>query len=215
LYNRGIRRRLAAMLGNDRRRLELAFSLLLALPGTPMLQYGDEIGIGDDLSLPEREAARTPMQWTAERHGGFSRAEEVVRPVIDDNVFGYQRVNVADQRRDVNSLLNWLERMIRMRRECPEIGWGEYELVRTNADAVLALRYDWRNTALVVLHNFSAERLEVSLPLDDASRPLVNLLNAQSVKADKDGQYYVELEPYGYRWLRVGACDPALDRTEY
>jgi maltose alpha-D-glucosyltransferase / alpha-amylase len=107
LYDRGIRRRLAPMLGNDRRRLELAYSLLFSLPGTPMLQYGDEIGMGDDLSLPERECARTPMQWTERAHGGFSRAEKVVRPVIDDDEYGYRKVNVADQRRDPDSLLNW------------------------------------------------------------------------------------------------------------
>jgi maltose alpha-D-glucosyltransferase/alpha-amylase len=86
LYNRGIRRRLTPMLGNDRRRLELAFSLLFSLPGTPMMQYGDEIGIGDDLRLPERECARTPMQWTSGRHGGFSTARTTVRPVIRDRV---------------------------------------------------------------------------------------------------------------------------------
>jgi maltose alpha-D-glucosyltransferase / alpha-amylase len=216
LYDRGVRRRLAAMLGNDRRRLELAFSLLLALPGTPMLQYGDEIGIGDDLALPEREAARTPMQWSAEEHGGFSRAENVVRPVIDDDVFGYQRVNVADQRRDVNSLLNWLERMIRTRRECPEIGWGEYSIVPTSAESVLALRYDWRGASLVVLHNFSAERKEAEVQVRDAEqRPLVNVLEDQSIKSHAEGRYYVDLEPYGYRWLRVGAADAALDRSEF
>src|SRR5688572_17088897 len=89
LYDRGIRRRLAPMLGNDRRRLELAFSLLFSLPGTPMMQYGDEIGIGENLRLPERECARTPMQWTAGRHGGFSMAKKVVRPVIDNRTYGY------------------------------------------------------------------------------------------------------------------------------
>jgi maltose alpha-D-glucosyltransferase/alpha-amylase len=100
LYNRGIRRRLTPMLGQDRKRLELAFSLLFSLPGTPMMQYGDEIGIGENLRLPERECARTPMQWTPDRHGGFSRARRIVRPVIDDKMFGYKRVNVAAQRRD-------------------------------------------------------------------------------------------------------------------
>src|SRR5260370_23954229 len=99
------------MRGNDRRRLELGFSLLFSLPGTPMMQYGDEIGIGDNLRLPERECARTPMQWTSERHGGFSRARRIVRPVIDDPVYGYETVNVADQPRDPHSLLNWAERM--------------------------------------------------------------------------------------------------------
>src|SRR5262249_18680785 len=158
LYNRGIRRRLAPMLGNDRRRLELAFSLLFSLPGTPMMLYGDEIGMGDDLSLPERECARTPMQWTSERHGGFTRSDHPVQRVLDDATFGYRRVNVADQRREHNSLLNWTERMIRMRKECPEISWGDFEVMSTSAPEVLAIRYDWRGTSLVTLHNFSDRR---------------------------------------------------------
>src|SRR5262249_57648827 len=132
-YDRGIRRRIAAMLGNDRRRLELAFSLLFSLPGTPMMLYGDEIGMGDDLSQPERECARTPMQWTSERHGGFTRGDRPIQKVIDDGTFGYQRVNVADQRREHNSLLNWTERMIRMRRECPEVSCGDFEVISTSA----------------------------------------------------------------------------------
>ena len=90
LYDRGIRRRFAPMVNNDRRRIELAYSLLFTLPGTPMLQYGDEIGMGDDLSLPERECARTPMQWSADRNGGFSTARRTVSPVISDPIYGYQ-----------------------------------------------------------------------------------------------------------------------------
>jgi maltose alpha-D-glucosyltransferase/alpha-amylase len=216
LYDRGIRRRLAPMLANDRRRLELAFSLLFSLPGTPMMQYGDEIGIGDDLSLPEREAARTPMQWTAERHGGFSRADKVVRPVIDDEAFGYERVNVADQRRDVNSLLNWQERMIRLRRECPEIGWGDYSILPTNEPQVLVLRYDWRGTTLVTLHNFSADAKQVRLKLEgSASRKLVNLLHEASLEPNDDGAHHIKLEPYAYRWLRLNSFDASLDRTAF
>ena len=163
LYDRGTRRRLAPMLGNDRRRLELAFSLLFSLPGTPMMQYGDEIGMGDDLRLPERECARTPMQWTSERHGGFSRARRVVRPVINDPVYGYKARNANDQRRDGDSILNWTERMIRARKECPEISWGDFEVLRTNAPEVLAIRYDWRDTAVVTLHNFSGTPGRVKL----------------------------------------------------
>src|SRR6185369_792395 len=98
LYNRGIRRRLAPMLKGDRRRIELAMSLLLSLPGTPMLQYGDEIGIWDDLSLPERECARTAMQWSGDHYGGFSVSKKIVVPIVDDAEHGYQKANVADQR---------------------------------------------------------------------------------------------------------------------
>jgi maltose alpha-D-glucosyltransferase/alpha-amylase len=214
LYDRGIRRRLAPMLGNDRRRLEMAFSLLFSLPGTPMIQYGDEIGMGDDLALPERECARTPMQWTAERHGGFSRAREVICPVIDDDEYGYRKVNVADQRRDPHSLLNWTERMIRARRECPEISWGQFAVLSTGSSEVLALRYDWRNTALLTLHNFGAQkrRVRVNVGRPDG-KELVDVFDDRHSRAGDGGAHELDLEGYGYRWFRVGAADNALNRT--
>lgn len=216
LYDRGIRRRLAPMLGNDPRRLALAFSLLCALPGTPMIQYGDEIGIGEDLSLPERECARTPMQWSAEPHGGFSTADQVVRPVADDDAFGFHRVNVASQRQDVNSLLNTVERLIRMRQECPEISLGQYDIVRTNAPAVLALEYEWRGTRLMTLHNFSERSCVLRWTSQSADRqPLVSLINEQTVEARASGQREVRLDGYGFQWFRVGSVDTALDRTEF
>jgi maltose alpha-D-glucosyltransferase/alpha-amylase len=214
LYDRGIRRRLAPMLGNDRRRLEHAFSLLFSLPGTPMMQYGDEIGMGDNLRLPERECARTPMQWTAEAHGGFSLARRIVRPVIDDEVYGYQRVNLAAQRADPDSLVNWTGRMLRMRKECPEISWGDYTVLRTSAADVLALRYDWRRSSLVTLHNFSdrARRVafKVGCPNDDI---LVSLVDGTVSRATNDSTHHVTLKPYGWRWLRVGAVDNTLTRS--
>ncbi len=213
LYGRGIRRRIAPMLGNDRRRLEMAFSLLFALPGTPMMQYGDEIGMGENLSLPDREAARTPMQWTAERHGGFSRAERIVTPVVSDPAFGPERVNVADQRRDPESLLNWTERRIRMRKECPDISWGDFVIIRTKAAPVLVLRYDWRGTSLLTLHNFSAEKQMVELdPGLPSGRTLVNIIDREHSQADESGAHHLEIGPYGYRWFRLGAADNALDR---
>ena len=212
LYHRGIRRRLAPMLGNDRRRLELAFSLLFALPGTPMLQYGDEIGIGDDLSLPERQCARTPMQWNQDRHGGFSRADEVVSPVIDDAEYGYQRLNVADQRRDPGSLLNWTTKMIRGRRECPEISWGEVALLETRCDEVLALQYTWRQTQLVVLHNFASETRTAQLHLGKPGDLLADVFIHDNRQAS-DGTHEIVLDPYGYRWFRVGDDDNALNRS--
>src|SRR6185295_11129074 len=110
LYDRGIRRRLAPMLDGDRRRLELAYSLLFTLPGTPVIRYGDELGMGDDLSLPERQCARTPMQWSDEPNGGFTKSRPGV-PVISGGAFGYEHLNVAQQRRDPNSMLNWTERI--------------------------------------------------------------------------------------------------------
>jgi maltose alpha-D-glucosyltransferase/alpha-amylase len=215
LYDRGIRRRLAPMLGNNRRRLELAFSLLFSLPGTPMMQYGDEIGIGENLRLPERECARTPMQWTDQRHGGFSRARQVVRPVISDPQYGYQRVNVNAQRRDTESLLNWTERIIRMRKECPEISWGDFVVLRTNVPEVLAIRYDWRETSLLTLHNFAASqkplKLKVGVPQGDL---LVDVFDDRHSRAQNDGMHRIRLEPYAWRWFRVGAPDNILNRTD-
>src|SRR6185503_19151320 len=116
LYGRGIRRRLAPMLGGDRRRIELAYSLVFTLPGTPVLRYGDELGMGDNLELPERNCARTPMQWSTEPHAGFTKSDKPILPVIDKGPYGYEHVNAAEQRRDANSMLNWTERIIRMRK---------------------------------------------------------------------------------------------------
>jgi maltose alpha-D-glucosyltransferase/alpha-amylase len=214
LYDRGIRRRLTPMLGNNRRRLELAFSLLFSLPGTPMMQYGDEIGMGENLRLPERECARTPMQWTDGRHGGFSIARSVVRPVVCDDVYGYRRVNLADQRCDPDSLVNWTGRMLRTRRECPEISWGDYTIVRTSAADVLALRFDWRGSSLVTLHNFSGGTRRVRFNVGcQNDRLLVSLFDAASSTAAADGAHHVTLKPYAWRWLRVGAIDNVLERS--
>ena len=169
LYGRGIRRRLATMLGGDQRRMELAYSLMFTLPGTPVLRYGDEIGMGDDQALPERQAVRTPMQWTADPHGGFSTAEKTVLPAVREGPFGYHRVNVAEQRREPSSLLNCTERLIRLRKECPEFGWGDAQIVRTGSPHVLAVLATWRKNAVVAVHNFAPEACEVRLTLPGAA----------------------------------------------
>ena len=205
LYNRGIRRRLASMLNNDRRRIELAYSLMFTLPGTPIMRYGDEIGMGDDVDLPERYAARTPMQWSPHAHGGFSTARRPIRRLVNDPVYGYRHVNVADQRRDPNSLLNWTERIIRMRKECAEIGWGDWSIISRLPDQVLGLRFDWNDRSTIVLHNFADSPCAVRLRAEGPNGArLTNLLSQDQSDADEQGHHHVELEPYGYRWLRVG-----------
>jgi maltose alpha-D-glucosyltransferase / alpha-amylase len=211
LYGRGIRRRLAPMLNNDRRRLELAYSLMFTLPGTPVMRYGDEIGMGDDLSLPERYAARTPMQWSSDPHGGFSRGRRVIRKVIDHPIYGFRSVNVADQRRDPGSLLNWTERIVRARKECPEISWGDWQVVRSGTQQVLAMRYDWEGQTAVFVHNFAEKPCAVRIRIDGpGGGTLVNLLAQSESHADESGRHTIELEPYGYRWFRAGA----LNRTQ-
>jgi maltose alpha-D-glucosyltransferase/alpha-amylase len=217
LYDRGIRRRLAPMLKGDRRRLELAYSLMFTLPGTPVLRYGDEIAMGDDLKLPERHCARTPMQWSSEPQGGFSKSEKTFLPAITDGSYGYAHLNVAEQRRDPGSFLNWMERIIRMRQEVPEIGWGDYRVLDIRDKAVLGLRYDWRNNAVLFLHNFNAEGRTASFRsgIAEGERDLlVNLLGDEHSEAGEDGRHHVALEPYGYRWFRVGGLDYLLNRSD-
>nr|WP_250152623.1 alpha-amylase family protein [Ancylobacter radicis] len=217
LYDRGIRRRLAPMLQGDRRRLELAYSLMLTLPGTPVLRYGDEIGMGDDLSLEERHCARTPMQWSNEPQGGFSESPDTFLPVISAGAYGYEQVNVAEQRRDPGSMLNWMERMVRMRQETQEIGWGEFDVVDVGHPSVLALRYVWRNNTVLFLHNFHAEGQVITFPLtppEGEPNRLVNLLSEDHSEADAKGRHTITLEPYGYRWFRVGGLDYAYRRSE-
>jgi maltose alpha-D-glucosyltransferase/alpha-amylase len=217
LYSRGIRRRLAPMLQGDRRRLELAYSLMMTLPGTPVVRYGDEIGMGDNLKLPERNCARTPMQWSTEPNAGFTKGDKPVLPVISDGPYGYQHVNVAAQRREPNSLLNWMERIIRMRQEVPEIGWGDFSFIPTGGSQVLAMRYDWRNNSVVCVHNLCPEPSEVHFSVGvegEQSSALVNLLTEEHSNAEDDGRHCILLEPYGYRWFRVGGLDYLLKRSE-
>src|SRR6185436_13756138 len=213
LYNRGIRRRLAPMLG-DRRNMELAYSMLFALPGTPVIRYGDEIGMGENLALPEREAVRTPMQWSGEDNGGFSlTGRRLPNPVITEGVYGCEQVNVEKQRRDPQSFLNWLVRMIRQRKETPEIGWGECSILSTGHKSVLGLMYEWRGNRVVVLHNFSRRPLEITLRVKgDGGDMLTNLLAENESRAQKDGAHRIALEEYGYRWFRVGGLGYALRR---
>jgi maltose alpha-D-glucosyltransferase/alpha-amylase len=213
LYGRGIRRRLAPMLG-DRPQLELAYSLLFSLPGTPVIRYGDEIGMGDDLELPERDAVRTPMQWSAEPQGGFSTAAKTVEPVIGDGVWGYPRVNVEAQHRDPASLLNWTARMIRLRKECPEIGWGSWELLDTGCPEALAMRYDWRGNSLVIVHNFDTKPHELRVrPGVEGGERLVSLLREEESAADEKGVHGLVLDAFGYDWYRVGGLNYALRRV--
>ncbi len=217
LYNRGIRRRLAPMLQGDRRHLELAYSLMMTLPGTPVIRYGDEIGMGDDLRLPERNCARTPMQWSVEPNAGFTKSDKPILPVIREGAYGYHHVNVAAQRRDPNSLLNWMERIIRMRKEVPEIGWGDFSFVQTGNPHVLVMRYDWRDNSVVCVHNLRADPQEVRFAVrvpQEESRTLINLLSEDHSYPSKGGKHCILLEPYGYRWFRVGGLDYLLKRTE-
>jgi maltose alpha-D-glucosyltransferase / alpha-amylase len=203
-YERGVRRRLAPMLGGDERRLKLAFSLMFALPGTPVLWYGDEIGMGDDLSLPERNSVRTPMQWSDEPSAGFSDApaDKLVRPVVTDATFDYRRVNVAAQHDVPGSLMEHVQRLVRTRRAAPEIGWGKTQVLDTAETGVLALRYDWRGETLFTFHNLADKPAEVR-PAFEGVHKLRPLFSHDDDRAMRDTAAPVALEPFGYRWFRA------------
>ena len=206
LYGRGIRRRLAPMLNNDRRRLELAYALQFSLRGTPVLRYGDEIGMGDDLSLEGRNAIRTPMQWSVLKNGGFSTADadQLVRPVVSDGEFGYRRVNVTNQRHDPNSLLSWFERMIRTLREASEIGSGSCAHVDVPVPAgVLVHRADGVTGTMLFVHNLGEQdgTVDLSTLADEADHP--NDVLADQEYGDLGKLDSIAIAGSGYRWIRL------------
>jgi trehalose synthase len=203
LYGHGLRRRVASMLGGDGPRLRMAWSLMFSLPGTPVVFMGDEIGMGEQLRIPDRYAVRVPMHWSPGRNGGFSTApaRDLVRPPAS-GAFGPRKVNVTDQRRDPGSLLNFVRRLIRVRREAPEIGWGTSTLIDTADPAVFAHRMDWEGSTVIAIHNLSAETARADLDLGRGATGVLDLL-ADAEEPVRGGALGVDLRPYGGRWLRV------------
>jgi glycosidase len=197
------------MLDGNEQRIRMVYSLLFSLPGTPVLFYGEEIGMGENLAIDGRLSVRSPMQWTDERNGGFSQAapSRLGRPVVEGR-FGPMAVNVAAQRRDPDSLLNWMERTIRRRRETPELGWGAWEVLETDEPAVLALMCEWQERVVVTLHNLGEEpcvvRVKLGRDLPEGSL-LHDLLEVGSPSVQEFAGDVVEtkLEGFGYRWFRL------------
>jgi trehalose synthase len=210
LYGRGLKRRLPPMLGGDPRRLRMVYSLLFSLPGTPVLYYGEEIGMGEDLDADGRLAVRTPMQWTPDRNGGFSTAapSRLVSPVVEGG-FGPQHVNVADQRRDPDSLWHFVATLARRYRECPELGWGRFAVLDQPHPQVLAHSCTWDEACTVAVHNLGPDGVTVPLTVPDAEAgwALQDLLGTGTCELDERGRAEVTLEGYGYRWLRVRRPD--------
>jgi maltose alpha-D-glucosyltransferase/alpha-amylase len=209
LYDRGIRRRLASMLAGDRRRLEMAYALQFCLPGTPVIRYGEEIGMGDDLSLKEREAIRTPMQWTPQANAGFSSATatSLYRPIISGGDFGYERVNVVSQRADPGSLLSWMGRMLHTVRECPEFGVGQASPLDSGDPSVLVLRHEAPTGAMLSLVNLADEprRIDLAPRPGEDDDPLEVFANREYGPVDP-GLQGLELDGYGYRWIRLAVA---------
>jgi maltose alpha-D-glucosyltransferase/alpha-amylase len=206
IYNRGIRRRLAPMLRGERRRIELAYALQFAMPGTPILRYGEEIGMGEDLRLPGRESIRTPMQWDGSRSAGFSTAPpaEFVRPILNRGAFAARRVNVRNQRRHGGSLLRWFEELIRALRECPEIGVGEPTVLDLPLPrSVLVHRFDAPEGTILLLHNLADVAVTVDLRSVAVSEAPSEVLADADYGPLATKLTELDLHGWGYRWIRL------------
>ncbi|MEZ5309939.1 MAG: maltose alpha-D-glucosyltransferase [Microthrixaceae bacterium] len=209
--NVGISRRLFPLVENDRNQAELLHALLLSLPGTPILYYGDEIGMGDNIYLGDRDAVRTPMQWNPDRNGGFSKADfaQLYLPPLMDPVYGFQAVNVESDRRDNGSFLNWLRRMLHVRKQHPIFGLGELELLDVSSQAVFAyIRHpndDVPNAnSILCVNNFSSAAQPCELNLSAvAGRVPVELLGRVQFPPIGDLPYFVTLPPYSFLWFEL------------
>ncbi|PZS36889.1 MAG: trehalose synthase [Pseudonocardiales bacterium] len=206
LYNRGIRRRLAPMMKGDLGHIKLAYSLQFTMPGTPVLRYGEEIAMGENLRLPGREAIRTPMQWDDSRGAGFSTAPpaDLIRPMPNRGAFTAKRVNVRQQRRDRDSLLRWFEQLIRVLRECSEIGVGTHSVVDVPLPrSVLVHRFDAPEGSILLLHNLADRVVTVDLS-DVDTGPSAYEVFADSEYGPLDKRPTgLRLNGWGYRWIRL------------
>ena len=204
--NVGIRRRLAPLLDNDRRKIELLHSLLFTLPGTPIIYYGDEIGMGDNIHLGDRNGVRTPMQWSADRNAGFSRADpgQLYSPVIADPVYGYQGVNVEVQLRTPASLLHWMRHLISVRKTSRVLGRGSLRFLTPANTRVLAHLREYGGEAILAVHNLanSSEPVELDLREFRGAIP-IEMLGESRFPPIEERPYFLSLGPYGFYWFRL------------
>jgi maltose alpha-D-glucosyltransferase/alpha-amylase len=215
--NIGIRRRLAPLLDNSRRRIELLISLLFSLPGTPILYYGDEIGMGDNIYLGDRHGVRTPMQWNADRNAGFSKAvpAKLYSPVIMDPVWGYQVVNVEAQQSDASSLLHWMRNMIALRRLFQVFGRGSLTFFSPENRKVLAYLRKYEGQYMLCVANLSRFAQPVSLDLSEFDgRTPVEVLGYVSFPVISRHGYVLTLSPYAFLWLELQAAYPAPEMRD-
>jgi maltose alpha-D-glucosyltransferase/alpha-amylase len=211
--NVGIRRRLAPLLENSRRRIELLNSLLFSMPGTPIIYYGDEIGMGDNIYLGDRNGVRTPMQWTGDRNGGFSRADpaRLYAPPIMDPVYGYQAINVEAQERAPFSLLNWMKRMIGLRRQASVFGRGTIEFLPALNRKVLAFVRRYQDDIVLCVANLArtVQPVELDLSRFKGMTP-VEMLGLTEFPRIGDLPYVLTLGPYAFYWFRVQQAPAAI-----
>ncbi|HEU5273819.1 MAG TPA: maltose alpha-D-glucosyltransferase [Xanthobacteraceae bacterium] len=204
--NLGIRRRLAPLMDNDRRKIELMNSLLFSLPGTPIIYYGDEIGMGDNIYLGDRNGVRTPMQWTPDRNGGFSRADpaRLYAPLIMDPVYGYEAVNVEAQSRSLSSLLSWMKRMIVVRKSSKVFAHGTLSFIRPTNRAVIVYVREYQEEVLLCVANLSRSAQAAEIDLSPwRGRVPIEMIGRSEFPPVREQPYLVTLAPYGFLWLRL------------
>jgi maltose alpha-D-glucosyltransferase/alpha-amylase len=199
--NLGIRRRLAPLLDNDIRKIELANSLIFSLPGTPIIYYGDEIGMGDDIALPDRNGVRTPMQWRNGRGAGFSAAETLFSPLISAPAFSPGAVNVEAQKKDSGSLWHFMKKLISIRKGHPAFGLGDYREVDCSSKAVLGYFRSLEPERILVVNNLGREPAEIKLSINEANGKMTDLLSGKTISLD-NGSLELRLKPYEFYWLR-------------
>ncbi|RUO98477.1 MAG: maltose alpha-D-glucosyltransferase [Hyphomicrobium sp.] len=202
--NLGIRRRLAGLMDNDRRKIELMNILLLSMPGTPVLYYGDEIGMGDNFYLGDRDGVRTPMQWSVDRNAGFSRCEpqRLYLPVLMDPIYGYQAVNVESQQSDLSSLLNWTRRMVGVRKAHRSFGRGKLTFLYPRNRRVIAFLREFENERILCVANLSrsAQAAEIDLQSYRGAVP-IELTDGSTFPPVGSSPYMLTLPAYGYFWF--------------
>ncbi|MCC2593773.1 alpha-amylase family protein [Tessaracoccus sp. OS52] len=211
LFGRGLRRRVPPMLDGDPRRICMVYSLLFSLPGTPVLFYGEEIGMGENLDVPGRLAVRTPMQWTSDKNGGFSKAKPSQLPAaVTEGPFGPSHVNVSDQRRDPDSLLSFISRLAQGHRESPELGMGTFEILEHDAPAVLAHRCTWKHenepgASTLLVHNLGPEATEITVTCEDLEEGAraYEMFSDASLTVGKGGKLTIPVDGYGHLWWRL------------
>jgi maltose alpha-D-glucosyltransferase/alpha-amylase len=204
--NLGIRRRLAPLVDNDRRVMELFHAMLFSLPGSPILYYGDEIGMGDNIFLGDRDGVRTPMQWSPDRNAGFSRADfaQLYSAPLMDPVYGYQALNVEQELRDPSSLLHWLQRMLQVRKRHRLFGIGSFEVLSAENPSVLAYVRQWEDDVVLCVNNLSRFAQPVELSLQRfAGRTPIELLGRVPFPRIGELPYLLTLGPYGFLWFQI------------
>jgi maltose alpha-D-glucosyltransferase / alpha-amylase len=206
IFNRGIRRRLAPMMNGDRKKMELLYCTMFSLPGLPLINYGEEIGMGDDLTQDGRNSLRTVMQWDGMPNAGFSMApsKKLAHPVVDSGEYDYKKINVNEQKKDPNSILNWMERMISTRKYSPQLSFGSWVILKNDSKSVLSFYYEWEYDIVVIILNFSDK--DSTIRLQTGKKKLENLAeffsNRQYEKKIDRIENEIEISALGYRWFR-------------